>query len=472
MTIGRSPADVLRLAVAVLLLVVYLVFERLFGASIASFAYKLLRGIDALGQDFVTTLTAVVRVAGILLLVAGLVVVARRGRWRLLITLVVAAVPAALVYWLVNGWVHTHQPTLVRLGQGAGPLTDGGFPTGPGTAALAGAVTAAAPWLSRWQRRVSWAVVVGFVAVRFIAEPVSGLSLLAVLVGWTAGAAALVLMGSPLRRASRTSVITGLREVGVDVAQLQPANVDARGSTPYFGTDSRGNAIFVKALGRDERSADLLFRMYRSVLPRRLGDERPFSSLRRSVEHEAVVALVAREQGVRTPRLLGLATAEPNSFVLAYQGIAGRSLDRVEPEELTEAVIGQVWDQIRTMRTHRIAHRDLRLANVFLDDQDEVWIIDFGFSELAASDLLLATDLAEAVASLSLKIGSERAARQATDELGAEVAATAVPRLAPGYLSGATRTSLKAEPEILPELRASLLKTPADADKDVIAPDR
>ena len=85
---------------------------------------------------------------------------------------------------------------------------------------------------------------------------------------------------------------------------------------------------------------------------------------------------------------------------------------------------------------------------------------------------MLATDLAEVVASLSLKIGSERAARQATDELGAEVAATAVPRLAPGYLSGATRTGLKAEPEILPELRACLLKTPADADKDVIAPDR
>jgi len=40
-------------------------------------------------------------------------------------------------------------------------------------------------------------------------------------------------------------------------------------------------------------------------------------------------------------------------------------------------------------------------------------------------------------ASLSLKIGTERAARRATVELGADVAATAVPRLAPAYLSGA-----------------------------------
>jgi tRNA A-37 threonylcarbamoyl transferase component Bud32 len=462
-TIGRSPADVLRLVVAVVLLVVYLVIGRLFGASIAVFAYRLLRGLDALGENFVTVLIAVVRLAGILLVVVGLGVMAWRGRWRLLVSLFVAAVPAALVYWLFSGWVHTHNPTLVRLSHGAGPLTETGFPTGPGIAALAAGVTAAAPWLSRWQRRLSWAVVAGFVVARFVAEPVSGQSLLAVLVGWTAGAAALVFMGSPLRRASRESVITGLRRVGIDVATLQPASVDARGSTPYFGTDGPGDALFVKALGRDERSADLLFRIYRAVLPRQLGDERPFSSLRRAIEHEAVVALVAGQLGVRTPRLLGVATAEPNSFVLAYEGIAGRSLDRVEPSELTDTVIGQVWEQIRTLRTHRIAHRDLRLANVFLDDHDDVWIIDFGFSELAASDLLLSTDLAEAVASQSLKIGAERAARQAIDELGADVAATAVPRLAPGYLSGATRTALKAQPTILPQLRTCLIGTHAGA---------
>ena len=37
MTIGRSPADVLRLVVAVIALVIYLVVEALFGSSIATF---------------------------------------------------------------------------------------------------------------------------------------------------------------------------------------------------------------------------------------------------------------------------------------------------------------------------------------------------------------------------------------------------------------------------------------------------
>ena len=442
MTIGRSPADVLRLVVATVALVLYLVVEALFGSSIAAFFEQLFHGVDALGQSVPSALIAAVRFAATCLVVAGVIMVVRRGRWRLLLTVGVAAVAAALVYALVHGWVHAYHAALVIPSPTAGPLTNRGFPTGEGTAALAATATAASPWLVRWQRRASWAVV----------DAVA----LAVLLGWLAGAAALVALGSPLRRATAASVVAGLRQAGVDVVDLHPAAVDARGSTPYFGTDRGGQAVFVKVLGRDERSADLLFRLYRAVLPRRLGDERPFSSLRREVEHEALVALMAGQEGVRTPALLGFATAQPESFVLVYGGIAGRSLDRVAPEELSDAITAQLWSQIRVLRAHRIAHRDLRLANLFLDDDRQVWIIDFGFAELAASDLLLATDLAETVASLSLKIGADRAAQQVVDELGADAAASALTRLDPAYLSGATRTGLKERPELLPRLRSAL----------------
>jgi len=455
-TIGRSPADVLRLVVATVALVVYLVVEALFGSSIAAFFEQLFHGVHALGQSVPSALIAATRFAATCLVVAGVIMVVRRGRWRLLLTVGVAAVAAALVYALVHGWVHAYHAALVIPSPTAGPLTNRGFPTGEGTAALAATATAASPWLVRWQRRASWAVVDAVALALFVTQPVSGASLLAVLLGWLAGAAALVALGSPLRRATAASVVAGLRQAGVDVVDLHPAAVDARGSTPYFGTDRGGQAVFVKVLGRDERSADLLFRLYRAVLPRRLGDERPFSSLRREVEHEALVALMAGQEGVRTPALLGFATAQPESFVLVYGGIAGRSLDRVAPEELSDAITAQLWSQIRVLRAHRIAHRDLRLANLFLDDDRQVWIIDFGFAELAASDLLLATDLAETVASLSLKIGADRAAQQVVDELGADAAASALTRLDPAYLSGATRTGLKERPELLPRLRSAL----------------
>jgi undecaprenyl-diphosphatase len=108
------------------------------------------------------------------------------------------------------------------------------------------------------------------------------------------------------------------------------------------------------------------------------------------------------------------------------------------------------------LRTHRVAHRDLRLANIFLSDDGDVWIIDFGFSELAASDLLLATDLAELLASSSAQVGVERAVDHGVRAVGAAELPTAVDRLHARYLSGATRTSLKENPGLLDDLRQRL----------------
>ena len=220
---------------------------------------------------------------------------------------------------------------------------------------------------------------------RFLATATSFDTLSAFLLGWLSGSAVLVALGAPSRRPTVTSVIAGLTDVGVPVQSLEPASVDARGSTPYFGVTEDGTKLFVKALGNDERSADMLFRLYRRLLPRDFGDERPFSSLRRSVEHEALVACSAASQlGANAQQVCVFAAAEPNGYVLAYAAIVGRSLDRLEPEEFDDDVLGAIWALVSELQRHRVADRDLRLANIFRDDGGQVWLIDFGFSELAA----------------------------------------------------------------------------------------
>jgi len=271
----------------------------------------------------------------------------------------------------------------------------------------------------------------------------------------------LVALGAPSRRPTPAAIASGLTSVGLPVQGLEQAGVDARGSTPYFGEADDGGRLFVKALGDDERSADLLFRLYRGLQPRRFGDERPFSSLRRSVEHEAFVALYATSLGVKTPRLRAFASAEPNGYVLAYEAIAGRSLDRLEPAEMTDEVLDATWRLVAELRRHRIAHRDLRLANIFLDDGGDVWLIDFGFSEVAAADLLLANDVAELTASSSLTVGAERAVERAVAFVDPETLGRAHDRLRPWALSGATRTGLAARRGQRDELRDRLARVAA-----------
>jgi undecaprenyl-diphosphatase len=275
----------------------------------------------------------------------------------------------------------------------------------------------------------------------------------AVLSGWVAGAATLVVAGGPNRRPTAHSIAAGLGDVGVHLAELKPASVDARGSTPYLGATTDGLRVFVKALGDDQRSADLLFRLYRKATRRELGDERPFSSLRRAVEHEGLVSLAAAGQGIRTPAYLAMGRAEPNGFSLAFEAIDGRSLDSVPDEQMTDDLLVSCWEQVLLLRRHRTAHRDLRLANLFRRADGTVLLIDFGFGELAASDLLLNTDVAELLASTATAVGPERAVEAARRVLGEEAVRAAVPRLETTYLSGATKTALGEAPEVLEQVR-------------------
>jgi undecaprenyl-diphosphatase len=453
--IERSPADILRLVVAAVIVVVVVVIQWIFGDTLVGFASDVLRGLDAVPEWIVRVVVFVTRALAVIVLGGGLVWAVVHRRWRMLVTVVIAGVAGALLASLIDTVVDTETGRTV-VDVNVGVLGRKAVATTQGIAVVAAALTAAAPWLSRRWRRAGWTLIVGLVFVGLLDSPVSFSPIEAAFVGWVAGAAALVALGAPSRRPTPAAVEAGLAGVGLPVRRLEQAGVDARGSTPYFGEGDEGGRLFVKALGTDERSADLLFRLYRGLQPRRLGDERPFSSLRRSVEHEAFVALYASSLGIRTPRLRAFASAEPNGFVLAYEGIAGRSLDRLDASEMTDEVLDAAWRLVAELRQHRIAHRDLRLANIFLDDVGQVWMIDFGFSETAASDLLLANDVAELTASSSLTVGPERAVERATAFVDAAMLARARDRLHLWALSGATRTGLAARRGQLDELRDGL----------------
>ena len=453
----RSPADILRLIVAAAAAVVTFLMAWLFGDTVAAFASDFLAGIDALPDWLLTLLIAGTRLLVIAVLVGGLLWTAVRARWFAPLVMALGGAIAALLVALLADLVDVDEGSVVATPDtDLGFLTSSSFPTAVGIGVLTAALTGGAPWLSRRWRRAGWAAVIGLVMVRTFTSEMAFGSVQAALLGWFAGAAALVAIGAPARRADAESIAAGLAAVGLPVEEITPASVDARGSTPYFAVVPGGDRLFVKVLGEDERSADLMFRIYRKLQRRDLGDERPFSSLRRAIEHEALLALAARDLGIRTPRLRTLASAEPNSFVLAYDAVAGKSLDQLDPDEVTDEILLAIWQAIADLRRHGIAHRDLRLANVFLGADGAVWIIDFGFSEMAASELLLANDVAELVCSSSVYVGAERAVAPALATVDHDTLTRAVARLQPWALSGATRTALKQRPGLLDDLRRRL----------------
>ncbi|MFA5883293.1 MAG: hypothetical protein WDA60_05545 [Acidimicrobiia bacterium] len=456
-----APSDVLRLIVSGVVLLVTVILGVLFHDGITEFLSDLLRGLDALPEWLVTALVLIAELLAVVLIGGGLVVSIVRRQWRFLAAIVIAAAVAVLLFVVLQPLTDGGSPSVTDLNRSLTPVDPDALPSS--VAVVTAVVAAAAPWVSRRWRRAAWTLVVVVAVVWFIGSPIEFDVVIALLCGWFAGALAVAALGAPSQRPTQEAIEAGLAAVGVPLADLRRADVDARGSSPYFGTAVDGTPLFVKALGEDERSADLMFRVYRKIAPRDLGDEKAFSSLRRAVEHEALVALAVRDLGVRTPRFVAFASAVPNGFVLAYEQIAGKSFDRVPLEQMTDDALAGIWAEVAVMRAHRVAHRDLRLANVFLADDGQAWIIDFGFSELAASDLLLNTDVAELLASSTTMIGPERAIAVATSVVGADALAAARSRLQLGMLSGATRTAMKANPGLLDDLRARL--EPAAVDR-------
>src|SRR5262249_40411856 len=248
-------------------------------------------------------------------------------------------------------------------------------------------------------------------------------------------------------------VAEGFRRAGLDVVAARPAKVDARGSTPFFADTADGGTVFVKAVGADQRDADLLFKLWRSLAYQNLGDEQPFRSPKRQIEVEALHDLLAARAGVQTPDVVALSELEDGTTLLAHQGLRASGLDTADAALLSDAVLGDLWAQVALLHRARLAHRDLRLANVMLGEDGRSWVVDFGFAAASAPDRMRGRDTAELRASQSTKVSSERVAAAAVSALGTDEVAGALLYLSLAGLAGATRSALKALPGRLEELR-------------------
>jgi hypothetical protein len=155
--------------------------------------------------------------------------------------------------------------------------------------------------------------------------------------------------------------------------------------------------MFVKVVSRERRDSDLLYRAWywlkhRGRPPSRLGDAVA------QVEHEASMGLLAATAGVRTPPVLLVRSFGNGAGLLVQQRVHGRDLTGLDGERLDPNQLNDLWQQVAGLRAARIAHRDLGRDSVMVDEQGQVWLVDFDRAEAAATDQLLDRDLATLLA--------------------------------------------------------------------------
>jgi len=277
--------------------------------------------------------------------------------------------------------------------------------------------------------------------------------------GWAVGALVHLLFGAPGHRPSVVEIRAAFARAGFGPVTVSPAAVDARGSTPFFVTTHDGHELFVKVVGREQRDADALFKAWRALVYRELEDEAVFATPKREIEHEAYVSLLAERAGVQTPAVVLAIDAGPGDTLLAERRVNGRGLDTFPVDDIDDRLLASLWEQVARLRLARLAHRDLRRANVLVGEDGRPWLIDFGFAESAASERRLAQDVAELLASLASLVGPQRAVASAVAGLGADAVRAALPLVQPLALSSATRQDLKSRPGLLEDLRRQLAES-------------
>lgn len=451
----RHPADVGRLLITGVVLFAILGIAELDPGALRDPSADLLRAVGRLPS---VVRDLFIGLAQVLTFLAPIMLIVAAGwkRLREIALMLGAGLVAFLLMDLLAGWLDDAVPARVvqAVGEDAW-FADAGFPSARYLAGFAAAVTVLSPTLAKGWRRIGWASVALAALVRLLSATQAPVNLgVTIALGVVVGSAALVLFGAPVRKPGAGVLEEALGRMGLRVDGLLP--VPGRAGRTFGGTLPDGREARIEVVGRDERDEDLLYRAWRLMRVKGIADDRHGFSPLRQAQHEALVTLLARDAGVRVPRVLGVAEAQDRETVMAYEAVHGRSLadlarvegegdepDGVDVDAVSDELLRAAWQQVELLHQHRLAHRQLDTRHVLVDDDGAPMLVDLDQGQVAAEPAVLAADVAELLVSTALLVGEERAVAAAVAELDHDDLVAAVPMVQPLALSEGTRRAAK-----------------------------
>ncbi|MFG1928324.1 flippase-like domain-containing protein [Cryptosporangium sp. NPDC048952] len=264
--------------------------------------------------------------------------------------------------------------------------------------------------------------------------------------------------GTNPSRPSPRAVVAELRRAGVELVSLRPRHLDTEDPVYFDAVDTGGRALVVHVLDRDHEGAGVLQAVWRTVRFREPAARKALVSLRRAVEHEALISAAMAAAGARTQAMVAAVPVEPDAVVLAYEDVPGPTLDEIPLDDLDDGRLDAVWEQVLLLHRRAIAHRGLAGQSiVFPPDGGAGLRFSSGAGLIAAPVAALRIDLAQLLVTLALKVGVDRAVDSALRALGTGRLAEAVSALQPVALGRTSRQALRRDKKLLDTLRDRVL---------------
>jgi uncharacterized protein (TIRG00374 family) len=333
-------------------------------------------------------------------------------------------------------------------------------------AMLAAVLTVSGPWLpARW-RHWWWALLLAFVPIHlFISAIVPARSLLGLAVGWFVGALVVLVVGTPALEVPLDGAVRALGKRGCLVSRLQVVRPAGRGplllSAVCAESDSARDEAMIELYGPHQRSGSALLQVWRKLRLRSRETAPLVASMRRAVEHRALMAIAVGDLGLANTSAIAVAPLERGWMLYSHGPIRGKPLDRCA----TATPVGRAWESLRTLNDHQISHGDLRVEAMTVED-GRVLFGGFGSAEYGATDAQLQSDIAQLLVTTSALYDAESAVAAAIEAFGKDAVLTASRRLTKTAVRKSVRRSIADSGAVISGTRAEVKRqTGADQIK-------
>ena len=293
------------------------------------------------------------------------------------------------------------------------------------------------PYVTRPWRRVGWlAILVTAFASVGLAYATPAHTIGSFGVGLLSAGLLLAVAGTPRGYPDPETVSGSLAVLGVPNSGLETAPFQTWGVVRFLAASEDGEQVDVKVHGRDAFDSQLAAKLWHTLRYRETSRAVSYSRLQ-AVEHEALMTVLASHAGVSVPNLAAVGSVTDEICLIAFRDF-GAPLTDLEPEQLTDDLLANVWSEVAALHQESMSHGSLSTSSVRVRSDGPV-INDLGLGSLAADESDQGSDVAELLYSLAVLVGEERAVRTALEGLGEERLVAALPYLQLPALSPRTK---------------------------------
>ena len=253
-------------------------------------------------------------------------------------------------------------------------------------AMLAAVLTVSGPWLpARW-RHWWWTLLLAFVPIHLFVSADSPGALVA-------GPGSRVVRRrarGPGRRHARPrgaaggrgaragqTRMRGLRTPGGPARRTRAARSFGRMRGFRFGL----RLGLIELYGPHQRSGGALLQLWRKLRLRARETAPLVASMRRAVEHRALMTIAVGDVGLANTSTIAVASLDRGWMLYAHKPVRGMPLDECAKATPVE----RAWESLRILNDHQISHGDLRANEITVDD-GTVLFGGFGSAEYGATD--------------------------------------------------------------------------------------